>query len=153
MDQPIADRPPPPWMDVAFSQHGVREIPGPKANPQILAYHATTTLRATSDETPWCSAFVNWCFHRARLMGTDSARARSWLDWGVPLQRPVIGCVAVLQRPARGPDAGHVALWWSHRNPQECWLYGGNQDNTVGLKAYPRIDILGFRWPSDFPSP
>lgn len=143
----------PPWMDVAFTQHGIREIPGAKAHPQIVAYHKTTTLHATSDEVPWCSAFQNWCLLSVHLQGTGSAKARSWLDWGVPLLRPRLGCIVVLQSPLRGPEAGHVGMYWMNRSSSELWLYGGNQDNVVGLKSYPRADVLGFRWPADYPSP
>lgn len=155
MDQTPAptERVPPPWMDIAFTQHGIREIPGAKAHPQIVAYHATTKLHATSDEVAWCSAFVNWCMRSVQLKGTDSAKARSWLDWGVPLQYPRLGCIVILQSPLRGPEAGHVGLYWMNRSSSEVWLYGGNQDNSVGLKSYPRVDVLGFRWPADYKSP
>jgi uncharacterized protein (TIGR02594 family) len=133
-------------MDIAFTQHGVREIPGPKAHPQIVEYHATTSLSSSSDEVPWCSAFANWCMLSAHIRGTGSAAARSWLDWGVPIQ---LGCVVVLQSPQRGPRAGHVAFFWMARDAREIWLYGGNHDNTVGLKSYPRADVIGYRWPSE----
>lgn len=141
------EQPAPPWLEAAFSQHGVHEISGPKAHRQIQAYHSTTALRATSDEVPWCSAFVNWCMVQARQRGTGSAAARSWLEWGEPLQRPRLGCVVILQS-SRGPNAGHVGLYWMQRNASQIWLYGGNQDNAVGVKAYPRIDIIGLRWPT-----
>lgn len=147
--QPTDHRDAPPWMGVAFTQHGVRERPGPATHPNIAAYHATTKLHATSDEVAWCSAFINWCMLQSGLQGTNSAKARDWLDWGVPLQLPRLGCVTILQSPLRGPEAGHVGLWWMDRSSSEAWLYGGNQDNAVGLKSYPRVDILGYRWPAD----
>lgn len=143
----------PPWMDIAFSQHGVAEIKGPRANPKITAYHATTTLRASSDEVPWCSAFMNWCMLTARLKGTGSAKARSWLHWGIPLTFPRLGCIAVFRSPARGPEAGHVGIYWMERSAGEIWLYGGNHDNCVGLKSYSRLDLLGYRWPADYVEP
>jgi len=53
---------------VAKTQLGQKEIIGPKANEQILHYHAATSLHANSDEVPWCSAFVNWCYIIAGLI-------------------------------------------------------------------------------------
>lgn len=137
----------PPWLEIAFTQHGVREIPGTPAHPKIVAYHATTTLRATSDEVPWCSSFANWCMISAGYEGTRDARARSWLDWGEPLSGPRLGCVAVFAAPKRGPKAGHVAFWWMYRGELQAWVYGGNHGNSVGLGSYDQADLLGFRWP------
>ncbi|HEX5760734.1 MAG TPA: TIGR02594 family protein [Thermoanaerobaculia bacterium] len=72
--------------------------PGLADNPRIVEYHRTTSLRATDDEVPWCSAFVNWCMREAGLRGTGSAAARSWLTWGSRLATPRRGCVTVLRR-------------------------------------------------------
>lgn len=153
MTQQKQDEITPAWLELAFTQHGVREVPGPRAHPQIAAYHATTSLSASSDEVPWCSSFVNWCITRSRLAGTNSAAARSWLDWGVPLQVPRLGCVVIFRSFRRGPQAGHVAFYWMDRDLHEVWCYGGNHGNSVGLKSYPRADILGFRWPSELKQP
>lgn len=53
---------------IAKSQIGFKEIPGPDHNKKILEYHTTCLLQATNDETPWCSAFANWCFIIAGLV-------------------------------------------------------------------------------------
>eukprot|EP01156_Anaeramoeba_ignava_P011257 Anaeramoba_ignava/a482504_22.p5 GENE.a482504_22~~a482504_22.p5 ORF type:complete len:143 (+),score=5.17 a482504_22:255-683(+) len=73
-----------PWFKIALEEMwaGVTEIRGRKHNPRIIEYHKSTTLRASNDETAWCSSFVNWCIEQAGLKGTDSAAARSWLKWG-----------------------------------------------------------------------
>ncbi|KKK66354.1 hypothetical protein LCGC14_2964930, partial [marine sediment metagenome] len=45
---------------------------------------------ASEDETPWCSSFVNFCVCEAGynpIKETGSARARSWLSWGVGVRR------------------------------------------------------------------
>jgi len=47
------------WMAKAMKEIGQSEIGGSSHNARIIAYHATTTLRASDDETPWCSSFVN----------------------------------------------------------------------------------------------
>lgn len=70
------------WMDIARGETGQREVAGSRHNGRILEYHATTTLGARSDETAWCSSFVNWTMEKAGHRGTDSAAAISWKHWG-----------------------------------------------------------------------
>jgi len=70
------------WLEIAIDKLGQTEIEGPHHNPRILAYHQATSLKAADDETPWCAAFVNWCLSEARIVGTNKANARSFLNWG-----------------------------------------------------------------------
>lgn len=135
-----------PWFDIARGELGVQEIAGPGANPRIVEYLRSTTLpgdAASSDETPWCSAFVNWCVERAGHVGTDSAVARSWLDWGKPPRTPSPGCVVVLRRLG---DRGHVGLFVS-ASASAVRLLGGNQGDRVSEREYPLTDLLGYRVP------
>ena len=67
----------PPWLAIAKREIGVRDYPLGMDNPRIAAYHAATTLRATTDKVPWCSAFANWCMRQAGLRGTDSEIGRA----------------------------------------------------------------------------
>jgi uncharacterized protein (TIGR02594 family) len=78
-----------PWMDIAVAELGVHEdsLPG-QHNARIVEYHQTTTLKSTDDETPWCSAFVNWVMRQSGRTGTDSAAAKSWLGWGSDVTNP-----------------------------------------------------------------
>jgi hypothetical protein len=69
-----------PWMAVAMREIGQKEIRGPEHNPRIIEYHAATTLKASTDETPWCSSFVNWCLRQVSIAGTNSAAAVSWIQ-------------------------------------------------------------------------
>ena len=63
----------PPWLAFAAKEldSDVVEIGGRGHNPRILEYHASTSLSANRDETPWCSSFVNWCFAQAETRGTN----------------------------------------------------------------------------------
>lgn len=135
----------PAWLAVARAEEGVTEHPGPAHNPRIVAYHATTTLKATTDETPWCSSFVNWCVMQAGLPGTRSAAARSWLKWGRILHAPEPGCITVFRRGSN-PNSGHVAFFLARRGAFIDVL-GGNQSNSVRVSAYRAVDLLAYRWP------
>lgn len=136
-----------PWYGIAMREMetGVDEIPGPQHNPRILEYHQSTTLRATDDETPWCSSFVNWCMEQAGHPGTRSALARSWLAWGRPLEEPRKGCVVVLQR-GQHPTQGHVGFLHG-RERDRLLVLGGNQGDQVNIRSYPADRLLGYRWP------
>lgn len=137
------------WMEVALREMdtGVDEVVGSSHNPRIIEYHQTTTLRSTDDETPWCSSFVNWCIEQTGAKGTRSAAARSWLNWGVQLDDPRRGSVVVFRR-GTNPRAGHVAFHWE-TGTDRLFVLGGNQDNQVSIKSYPRADLLGLRWAAD----
>ena len=150
-----------PWFTAARTMLGVAEIRGEEHTQAIVAFHATTTLKATDDETPWCSSFVNWCFVTSGLKGTDSARSKSWLDWGeevwsVSDPRPLedciqIGDVAVFNRAGNtqirtGP--GHVGFVAGY-DPDDKFggikLLSGNVGDSVRLKTYPLDSLLAIR--------
>lgn len=134
------------WYNIAEAELGTKEIPGSQHNPRIVEYHATTSLAATNDETPWCSSFVNWCVQQAGIEGTNSAAARSWIRWGKKLSTPRKGCIVVYSS-SRGPTSGHVGFFEGFRGNQILTL-GGNQSNTVNFASYPSSRLLGYRWPS-----
>jgi uncharacterized protein (TIGR02594 family) len=142
-----------PWMAIAAQEKGVNEIPGSGNNPRVLEYLRTTTnigKAATSkDETPWCSAFVNWCLEQAGYDRTKNALARSWLTWGQPITAPRRGCIVVFQREKK---FGHVGFYLDETETH-IKVLGGNQQNPetkifeVSEKYYPKSELLGYRIP------
>ena len=141
----------PEWLVVARGELGVVEGRGAANNARVLEYLATTRLPKTmrlKDSTPWCAAFVGWCLEQAGTASTKSASARSYLKWGVALDEPRPGCVAVYSRPGAGPRAGHVGFWPANQGLVDVVL-GGNQRDSVCERAYPVARLLGYRWPSD----
>ncbi len=138
----------PRWLAIARQEMaaGVREVPGAGDHPRIREYLESTTLdraAAAEDETPWCSAFVNWCMEQAHEQGTNSAWARSWLNWGQPLSAPKPGCVAVF---SRGTQSGHVAFYLRETSTH-IKVLGGNQSDAVTITEIERSRLLGYRWP------
>ena len=134
---------------VAKSQVGFEEIPGPDSEPQILKYHQCTYLKATDDSVAWCSAFANFCVQVAGGKGTRNAMARSWLNWGHSVDKPIPGDIVVFSAPLRGPDSGHVAFFVSKAIPGFITVLGGNQHDSVCYENYPTALILGYRRSND----
>ena len=141
----------PPWMVLAEQElaRGVREYAGPAANPRIVDYHAATSLAATDDEVPWCSSFVNWCLQHAGYEGTRSAKARSWLTWGDPLDAARYGAIAVFAR-GKNPTQGHVAFFTDWQDEDTMLILGGNQHDAVSIIAKPAATLLSLRWPRPY---
>ena len=103
--------------------------------------------QAEADERPWASAFVNHSLEQAGVRGSGDARALSWLAWGVPLQRPAVGAVAVLDY---GQGRGHVGFVAGTHNGMIV-LIGGDQSNEVNQTAFAPAAIKAYRWPAGRP--
>jgi uncharacterized protein (TIGR02594 family) len=140
---------PHPWLEIAESKLGEHEIAGTAANSFIVECLESTTLGAPdnqSDETPWCSAFVNWCITQAGLEGTDSAWARSWLEWGrePETDNEWEGAICILSRGATSGHVGFVVDW----DEDKVKLLGGNQSDSVSYAWFPMERVLGYRVPA-----
>jgi uncharacterized protein (TIGR02594 family) len=136
----------PPWMSVARAEMGVAQYPAGHSNPRITEYHADTNIRGYDDKASWCSSFVNWCLAQTGIVGTNSALARTWLDWGDALEAPIPGCIAVLYRDDPSSWKGHVAFYLRH-DERYVYLLGGNQLEEVREHFYPVGCVLSYRWP------
>jgi uncharacterized protein (TIGR02594 family) len=142
-----------PWMAIAEQEKGVSETPGAGNNPRVLEYLLSTSnlnrSAASKDETPWCSAFVNWCLEQAGYERTKNALARSWLSWGQAITAPRRGCIVVFQREKK---FGHVAFYLEETETH-IKVLGGNQQNLetkifeVSEKYYSKSEVLGYRIP------
>lgn len=141
-----------PWMAIATGEIGQREIRGAQHNPRIVEYHATTTLRATTDETAWCSSFVNWCLKQAGITGTNSAAAASWVNWGQAATAKA-GAITVIYNQAAASSlsiSGNHVGFLVQETGTHYQLLGGNQSNQVKISSYPKTSwrLKGYRWPS-----
>src|SRR5688572_9590215 len=96
---------------------GIQEIAGKdKNNDEILSLWADSEIPsgATTDEIPWCAAFVNGCLVRGNKASTKSGLARSFLwennkDKFEKLKKPEKYCIAVMGRGNSGWE-GHVGF-------------------------------------------
>jgi uncharacterized protein (TIGR02594 family) len=140
--------------DLAQRFIGLKEVPGTGNNPQILAMLKLDASWPSSDEVPWCSAFVNYICWLLRLPRSKDLRARSWLGVGVPipLDEAAPGYDLVVFNRGGPPDAsvldapGHVAFF-AGIDPQSGHILclGGNQSNSVSVSRYEPGELLGVR--------
>ena len=133
-------------MIVAFTQYKVKEIKGTEDNPDVLKYFDELGFNGAElkDETAWCSAFVNWVCMESGKPHSCKLNARSWLDVGEDKKEPEFGDVVVFWRESKDSWKGHVAFFICER---DGWIYvlGGNQNNEVNIKGYPKKRVLSYR--------
>jgi uncharacterized protein (TIGR02594 family) len=139
------------WLEIAHGEMGQAEIAGANHNARIVDYFKATDFHAPDDETPWCSAFVNWCMVEAGIPGTGKANARSWLPWGRDV-KPVVGCVAILSR-GNNSAQGHVGYYLGSNPDGTINILSGNQSNKVCVQRFAASRVLGYRWPDKVPLP
>lgn len=135
----------PPWLKEAYRHVGLREMPGERHEPMILAWwKAIRRGGIRDDETPWCAAFVGACLESAGVLSTRFESARSYLQWGEALGRPLLGCVVVLGRAG----GGHVGFVVGMTGAGDPLVLGGNQEDQVNVRRFAGSRVLGYRWPS-----
>jgi len=147
----------PSWMEIAMREQGQAELAGAsQSNPRILEYHQATSLRATDDETPWCSSFVNWVMVQSGQLGTRNALASSWLSWGQKLAEPRHGAIAIIRsksvagNAATGSSTGYHVGFLVEQTDKALRILGGNQSDSVKVSSFSleKYTLEGFRWPA-----
>jgi uncharacterized protein (TIGR02594 family) len=126
----------------------VARVAGAGDNPRVVQYLKSTNLGKPAnrnDETPWCSAFVNWCVEQSGEDGTNSASARSWMGWGRKLKKPTKGCVVVLWRGSKHGTQGHVGFYVRSVGRGSFVLLAGNQGDRVSTLTFSKDRVLGYR--------
>lgn len=135
----------PKWLIWAAGELGQKEIFGDRENPRIVLYHTYTSLKADSDEVPWCASFVNAALAAgADINGTNSASAASFKTYGRDASPIELG--AILLKKTNTGSMRHVFF--------NCGFFrdivfglGGNQSNMVNVLEYPVGSITEHRYP------
>lgn len=134
-------------INIALKEYGTWEWKGESHNPQVLKYyHEIGHKWVNDDETPWCAAAANWVLLKAGYAITGRLNARSFLDYGVPLEQPLPGCVVVFSRGNPNGPFGHVGFYINQIG-NDIYVLGGNQGNQFNIKPYPADRLLGYRMP------
>lgn len=132
--------------DIAKSYIGTTEGAGPADNPKIMEMYASVGQSwVEHDEVAWCAAFVGHCLEKVEIRSTRRLNARSYLDWGVPVDIAEArqGDIGVIPRGSSGWQ-GHV-FFIDRVEGQWVWGLGGNQDDAVSVQRYPVAKLLGVR--------
>ncbi len=133
--------------DVAQRFIDVRELPGEKDNPFILAMLTLDNTWPQHDEVPWCSAFVNYVAWLLRLPRSKSLAARSWTHVGaaITLADAVPGFDIVVLSRGTNPAHGHVGFFSGIGTEGGIDLLGGNQGNTVSVRPFSLDRLVAVR--------
>lgn len=144
----------PNWISIAEGEKGVKENTSKKKHdPRVMEYHASVKGNINTDETPWCSSFVNWVMNKAGKGGTNSAMAISWKKYGKKLDRPAYGSIAVIDWDGPGPGwKGHVGFVVGKKG-NNILLLGGNQANAVNIKTFSTSKIVAYVVPNGYDVP
>lgn len=137
----------PKWLKLARAELGVKEAPGEANNPTVLRYYADAGHpEINADSVAWCSAFVGACLERCGVASSKALNARSYLNWGKPVDKPFPGCVAVFSRGDPRGWEGHVAFFLEEVG-NKVKVLGGNQGDCVSIATYDKSRLLGYRAP------
>jgi len=127
----------------ALSQLGVNE----RTHPATVKKYLQVVRLGNYDprETAWCAAFVNWCLAQSGIQGTGKPNARSFLHVGDEVKVPQKGDIVVFWRSSKKSWKGHVAFFNELTSSGDIVVLGGNQNNEVCYKIYPKERLLGYR--------
>lgn len=133
-------------LNIALKEYGEKEIRGEKHNQRIIQYAADIGFgnSVLSDETAWCSIFINWCAQQAGLERSKKLNARSWLKTGWAVTSPGLGDIVIFWRDKPESWKGHVGIVVSIKK-EKVYTLGGNQNNMVCIKSYPKNRVLEYR--------
>lgn len=132
--------------DIARGYIGTTESPGLADNPVIMEMYASVgQTHVEHDSVAWCAAFVGHCLEKAGIRSTRKLTARSYLDWGIPIevQDAQQGDIGIIPRGTSSWQ-GHV-FFIDRIEGKWVWGLGGNQDDAVNVKRYPVAKLLGVR--------
>ena len=132
--------------EIAQGYIGTTEGPGPEDNPAIMEMYASVGHDwVEHDSVAWCAAFVGHCLEKAGLRSTRRLNARSYLDWGIPvdLADAQEGDIVVFSRGAKSWQ-GHVGFFVKTAGAM-IEVLGGNQSDAVTIQRYAKSRLIGVR--------
>jgi uncharacterized protein (TIGR02594 family) len=133
-------------LSAGLDWYGESEYPGAKSNPRILSMLKDEGVNWTEDDSKvaWCSIWLNHICRKGRFERSGSYTARSWLEVGEEVKTPMIGDIVVFWRGRPDSWMGHVGIY-IREDEDLIWVLGGNQENRVGINAYPKRRLLQYR--------
>ena len=128
----------------AYYYYGLQEVKDRQLIKEITGVDPVTT--------EWCAAFVNMVLLENNLPQSSTVSsyplmARSFLEWGTPVDKPEKGDILIFERGNSGWQ-GHVAFYVSTDivdGEKYYTVLGGNQNNSVSIEKYSASKLLSIR--------
>jgi len=102
-------------------------------------------LKLNPRDTAWCAAFVNAVVATAGEDSTNSLMARSFENWGLPVDEPIPGDVVVFWRVSRSSGLGHVGFFVKDNGDGTIQVLGGNQGDKVSIQRFSKAQVTAYR--------
>ena len=129
-----------------LSQHGVKEIEDRQNHPQIIKYFNVIGFDGEKlmNKTAWCCAFVNWETKTSGYEYSSKLHAWNWLSDGGTTKYLDWGDIVILWKVSPISWKSHVGFY-TKETGRFVNVLGGNQLNTVSIKAYHKYRTLDFK--------
>jgi len=136
----------------ALKHFGVTEVDGSGNNATIMDWANELTIAGcdlsnySRDSVPWCGLFCAIVTYKRRGNIKEVVKtplwARSWVNYGKPVQTAGLGDVLVFTRNG----GGHVGFYVAE--DKDCYhVLGGNQKNQVNIVPILKKRLLAARRP------
>lgn len=136
----------PPWLLAARACIGQTEELGPNDSPWLRRMWAHFGASWLLGQAYCGGAMAYWMTQAMAAYPKTYYRALSWLDWGIKLADPCVGCVVIFERQG----GGHVGLVEGRTITGDMAVLGANQSDTVRISPFAHGRVLGYRWPTEF---
>lgn len=139
------------WMRVAAGRIGVLEDVRKKQGEVAVHRYLESAGFAPAEGEPWSAVFVRWVLEQVGYAATRQLDTRAWLGWGERTSARYGALAIFADSDADGP--GHVGFYVGES--RNCvYVLGGNTwargryAPSVGIRAYNKTRLLGYRWPA-----
>jgi uncharacterized protein (TIGR02594 family) len=129
----------------ALALFGIREIPGPKNDPRIMAWAKELGIENeyVADAVPWCGLFAAVVVFRAGGSPVHGPLwARNWAAFGDPSPEPGLGDILVFQREG----GAHVGFYVGE-DDHAFHVLGGNEGDAVSIIRIAKDRLIACRRP------
>jgi uncharacterized protein (TIGR02594 family) len=141
------------WVIEGLKWLDTHEVEGTGDNPDILNWArgegGQIEKYYKKDSVPWCALYANMVLSKVGIKGTETLWALDWNKWGTRLGGPAVGAFAPMKRKG----GGRIAIVVGRDQHRNLMCLGGNQDDAVNIRPFPKDRPLSFRWPSVEPLP
>jgi len=143
----------PPWLVIAYSYQGQREIKGPQTAPFIAHWLQKLGAWYKDDESAWCGTFIAGTLEECNeKYGTRLTWPKFWMralayspGYGIELKPSEYRPGAICTK--RRVGGGHV-FYYVGENESHIYGIAGNTSDSVKEAWYPKDELVGVVWPA-----